>query len=344
MNLIKLNRRFGILTISSVFLLLLAGGFVRSTGSGMGCPDWPKCYDKLYPPTCECELPDNYQALYVEKRVKKAEKFSKLIASLGFKKEAALISNDPNLYTPEIFNTRKAWTEYINRIIGVLSGLFSLVFFVTLIRIRKSISTYKFWAGIIGFVLMLFNGWLGSIVVATNLFPILITIHYLAAYAVLAFFIISLHQASNISDLNVFKKYRYFFLFFVMMSLLQVVFGTQLRHVTDEAIAQNKLYLNNEVNYDFMGMAFKKHWVFAILIILISLIPVITLRKKINRKHYYMIVSITLLLVIQYVSGVLNLRFDFPLIPQVSHILFAGLVFGISLYLCLSFFKCRKVE
>jgi heme a synthase len=129
-----------------------------------------------------------------------------------------------------------------------------------------------------------------------------------------------------------------------MISLLQVVFGTQLRHVTDEAIAQNKLYLNNEVNYDFMGMAFKKHWLFAVLIILISLIPVITLRKKINRKHYYMIVSITFLLVIQYVSGVLNLRFDFPLIPQVSHILFAGLVFGISLYLCLSFFKCRKVE
>jgi heme a synthase len=344
MNLIKINRRFGILTISSVFLLLLAGGFVRSTGSGMGCPDWPKCYDKFYPPTCECELPDNYQSLYVEKRVKKADEFSKLIASLGFKKEAALISNDPNLFTPEIFNTRKAWIEYINRIIGVLSGLFSLVFFVTLIRIRKSISTYKFWAGIIGFVLMLFNGWLGSIVVATNLFPILITIHYLAAYAVLAFFIISLHQESNISDLNVFKKYRYFFLFFVMMSLLQVVFGTQLRHVTDEAVAQNQLYINNEVNYDLMGIVFKKHWIFAILIILISLIPVFTLRKKINRKHYFMIFSITLLLMVQYVSGVLNLRFNFPLVPQVSHILFAGLVFGISLYLCLSFFKSKKVE
>ena len=73
MDFIKINRRFGILTISSVFLLLLAGGFVRSTGSGMGCPDWPKCYDKLYPPTHVSQLPIGYQFEYVIKRVEKAK-------------------------------------------------------------------------------------------------------------------------------------------------------------------------------------------------------------------------------------------------------------------------------
>src|ERR1041384_3370735 len=107
MNYIKINRRFGVLTISSVFLLLLAGGVVRSSGSGMGCPDWPKCYGSYFPPTCACQLPNDYQIIYTRKRIKKAERFASLLSSLGMKEQAKMLLADPALIQPETFNTQK---------------------------------------------------------------------------------------------------------------------------------------------------------------------------------------------------------------------------------------------
>ncbi|MDI1234706.1 MAG: COX15/CtaA family protein [bacterium] len=342
MNFKTLNRRFGILTISSVFLLLIAGGVVRSTGSGMGCPDWPKCFDGYTPPTNINQLPTNYRDVYVEKRVKKTIKFAKLMHKLGFEKEADQLLNDPVLYLPEDFNTKKAWTEYINRIIGVLSGLFSLGFFITLFKTRFYSHKTKFWTGIGGFVLMLFNGWLGSIVVATNLFPIIVTIHYLLAYAALTLLMISVLEARGNESTQILLKYKWFYLFLILFSLVQISYGTQLRQLSDFSLKNGSLYTNGQVNLQTLGSVFIWHRIFAIALILFSIFPIIQLRKLKDKKWRNIALAIPVTFIIQYISGILNLRYNFPFVPQVSHIFFAGVVFGLSLYICISNFSSQN--
>src|SRR5205823_3262870 len=42
--------RVATLTLLALTLIVLTGAAVRLTGSGLGCPDWPKCYGKEFAP------------------------------------------------------------------------------------------------------------------------------------------------------------------------------------------------------------------------------------------------------------------------------------------------------
>jgi cytochrome c oxidase assembly protein subunit 15 len=43
-------RRVAYATLASLTVIVLTGAAVRLTGSGLGCPDWPKCYGSALPP------------------------------------------------------------------------------------------------------------------------------------------------------------------------------------------------------------------------------------------------------------------------------------------------------
>ncbi len=43
-------RQVADLALAALFLIVLTGAAVRLTGSGLGCPDWPKCYGRAFAP------------------------------------------------------------------------------------------------------------------------------------------------------------------------------------------------------------------------------------------------------------------------------------------------------
>ena len=140
-------RRLSLVTILAVYFLILVGGIVRSTGSGMGCPDWPKCFGQWIPPTSSKQLPENYEELYAGQRIQKNQKLADYLYLLGFQELAQRIKQEKTIFKEHSFNRTKTWIEYINRLIGAAIGFLILGVFVRSMSLLKSDKTITFVGG-----------------------------------------------------------------------------------------------------------------------------------------------------------------------------------------------------
>src|SRR5688572_5667756 len=131
-------RKLTIGTLVAVYLLILVGGIVRSTGSGMGCPDWPKCFGNWVPPQSVSELPENYKEIYASNRQKKNERFARYLTFFGLSQTAQKLLDDKSILVEAEFNPTKTWIEYINRIIGVIIGILIFAVAISSLKLRYS--------------------------------------------------------------------------------------------------------------------------------------------------------------------------------------------------------------
>jgi heme a synthase len=332
--------KINFISIITLFLLILAGGIVRSSGSGMGCPDWPKCFDQYVPPTDASQLPADYREKYVEKRVSKNERFAKMVDALGYADMASQIRNDKSILEHQEFNSLNTWIEYINRLIGVVVGFLligCLFFSVTYIRSRKKI----FFLSLLNLILVGFQGWLGSIVVSTNLLSWVVTIHMLVALIILAISIYTYFHAKVWRERNILTNrsepyLRGFAIFAIFLTLVQITVGTTVREQIDE-IASAVNHMGRAEWVSQVGPNFEIHRDLAIAVVVVNVILFVMVRSRylINGMQFKYISLAVIIIALQIVSGFVLAYLALPPIAQPVHLLLSSLLFGSQVYLML---------
>lgn len=325
--------RINWITLVFIYLVVIAGSFVRITGSGMGCPDWPKCFGEWVPPTEASTLPANYKEIYVEKRAKKVEKFCRMLDGIGLSETAERIRSDESVLYEEDFNARKTWTEYINRLFGFLAGNGILLIFLWIIlkyRRKKLVLVAS-----LNLVILLFQAWFGSIVVATNLVPWTITIHMLLALVIigLQLYLIRLVSPSQQRNINVSKGFFWLVILILAITFYQMLLGTQVREEID--VLRKSGIERGEWSQHF-NLAFYVHRSFSWLVLI--LITGMFWVKR-NMRNLRIIHWIFIFLVIELTSGVLLAHFNMPGLVQTAHLLFACVIFGL---LTMSAFRMKS--
>jgi cytochrome c oxidase assembly protein subunit 15 len=337
------RRRFcnvNLFTVISLFVLILAGGVVRSSGSGMGCPDWPKCFGQYVPPTNSADLPKDYKQKYVAFRLKKNMKFARTLDLFGYSDLAVRIREDKSILIPEEFNVAKTWTEYINRLIGVIAGfglLFSAVYSLAFWSANKWITFLSFF----NLILVGFQGWLGSIVVSTNLVAWIVTVHLLLALAILAISIATYHMAKTLGRNKLAPKpLLYGFTFFVLLlSTAQIAFGSEVREKIDAVAGRLEGYREDWVSN--AGAIFKQHRDVAAVVLVCNIILFALVRRSFGKHSIQQqLMSLTFLVIMaQVVTGIILSYMALPPFAQAAHIVLASLIFGAQFYLLLNLYK-----
>ena len=291
-------RSFSNITISLTYLLIFIGGLVRVSGAGMGCPDWPKCFDRWIPPTSIEQLPDHID--------------------------------------PALFNIVLAWIEYCNRLFGIFVGLFITITMYLALRHHYSNFQIK-WSVILAFFLTLVQGWLGSVLVHTVLNPITITLHLILALIIVLLLIYGSQTSYYLQFPNSEKQSNYrsglktYFLLLLGILIIEIILGTEIRGGLEMIRKENPI-VDSQFLLDMLGPFKYAHTIFGILIALIS--SYLWYQLTIQEKKPSSLIKVTSTLIVflvysQIFLGEILVFFDVIPLLQLFHLWFASLIVGL---------------
>lgn len=296
-----------IITILATLFLILVGGLVRASGAGLGCPDWPKCYGLWIPPLDVAGLPAQYDA--------------------------------------SEFNALKTWTEYVNRLIGVLIGLLITLTFILSFRYRNSRPSVTVASGL-AFVLVLFQGWLGGMVVRTGLSEGIITLHMITAMVIVGMLIYAAFKAiSGQIGIEIKAENRKALLtgtgLLLFFTLIQMVFGTQVREGID-VISRGVEVIPRSEWIDYVGIIDDIHRSFSWSILIASgYISWYIHKHQIVGYFRTLNIWVALMILSQIVVGVVLAYFGMPAIFQVLHLFGSAVLVSLIL---LQYFSIRDAR
>lgn len=292
---LSLNRfqRAALLTTFTTYLLIGVGGLVRASGAGLGCPDWPLCFGLIVPPLSASDLPIEFDVAQ--------------------------------------FNVFKTWTEYLNRLLGVVTGF--LIFITLAFALMDHRQNRRvLWSSVASFICVIFNGWLGGMVVRSQLAPYLLTGHLTFAmvlvgcllYATVSAFFPSTPSSSD-------QPATYPDLVWVtggtsVVLLLQVALGALVRgkvqQIAEEGVRRSQWL--QEVGW-FQDV----HQSFAPLVGLLILVTSWFAWSKADPRLRLTAAISVVLVILQVVAGYGLRDLNYPAALQFFHLWFASLLMGV---------------
>lgn len=320
--------KLSLATLVAVYILILVGGVVRSTGSGMGCPDWPKCFGSWVPPTDESQLPPDYKEIYADYRHEKNVRFARYLRLIGLGETADQLLNDESVRVEGDFNPTKTWIEYFNRITGVIIGFLITLVFVYSLKFWRSDRKLTIIA-LFTLLLVIFQGWIGSFVVSSNLTPWTITVHMFLALVLVAMLIYLVHASSAERSVSAPATGFWWLVACIGVVLVQILLGTQVREAIDAVseVTRRSAWISA------IGETFVIHRSFSWIVLLLHVGLVVTFRK--NRDARVYVSWLIALIATTIVSGIGLGWFGVPPVLQPVHLLLSTLCFGVQFMLLL---------
>jgi heme a synthase len=281
--------RFVIFIFIYTLIVIFAGGVVRTTQSGMGCPDWPTCFGKWIPPLHASELPADY-----EKYLKKQD-------------------------IDHTFNVYHTWIEAINRYIAALLGLFAIIQVIILWR-KKDKAKKAFNSAILYLALVIIIGLVGAVVVKLNLAHLSISLHLILAMLLLLVQLYIIKVVQNKPAILVTKRDTQFFYGLLIIIIVQFTMGTIVRMHID-TISKALLYEQREKWLIDMPIVFLLHRSFSWLVLLALLLVTYTYRNtSFLKKQTILLMGIGLA---NMILGIVLFYANMPAIAQPIHLLLA---------------------
>ena len=320
----KAFTRFVWVVLVTIFLVIVAGSVVRTTQSGMGCPDWPTCFGSAIPPT------DTAQVLFQPNHTYKKGQFIIYNDSLKYANEKFVSSSN---YAPANwkqyekhnhakFSVVNTWIEYINRLLGALLGILILVQVIWGIIYYKQLNNIV-WLSI-GLVLLTgFQAWLGKTVVDSNLALLKITIHMFGALAMvfLSQYILFLIKGKQriIAPKGIINATY----ILAILVVVQLLIGTQIRGQIDN-IVEHSPNINRSGWVALLNSTFYLHKTFAALIAGAALY--ITLLANTDKGISVLTKRILTIVILEALVGIILVYGDFPKAAQPLHLLLSSVL------------------
>lgn len=320
------------ISLICIYFIIIAGAVVRMTGSGMGCPDWPKCFGYYIPPTEISEIQFQPKHHYKSGQVIQYEDVF-YYAKENFTSALKLDLSNWEINTQHSYNTFNVihtWIEYINRLLTAFAGIPILILFIISLRLNKPYRNLTI-TSILVILGMGFEAWLGKTVVDSNLSPYKITIHMMGSFIIIALLLYAIYHSQRQKVITFPPVFKYVLISAVLLTFIQVFLGTQVRQFIDEQVLnfgyKKELWLQNP------NLQFYIHRTLSILIILINASLYMIIKKiKLNEP---LINYIILVIGLEVVTGILMYYLNFPFTTQPLHLVLSALLFGLQFYLIL---------